>query len=106
VACAGWILFRAATLGDVAAVWRSFGTLAGEAVLLPVEAPRAPVLWLMIAALWLGEWLARNRPALAGAFRADALGGYVARYAMLVGILFSYVALQGAIERPFIYFQF
>jgi alginate O-acetyltransferase complex protein AlgI len=103
--CIGWVLFRAESLTDA---WHVLGHLwpAGAADLPRPELAPLPVLWALVAGLWAAEWSARRWPAIEAAVADRALPRLATRYLMLVAILFTYVVMQGAVEQPFIYFQF
>jgi D-alanyl-lipoteichoic acid acyltransferase DltB (MBOAT superfamily) len=105
IVCVGWVLFRAESLGDAWTVLTRLFSTAGEATVLRPEVIAEPVLWTLVIGLWLVEWLSRNRPALQTAVARSGVPRLLVRNALVVGILFAFLAQRGA-PRPFIYFQF
>jgi alginate O-acetyltransferase complex protein AlgI len=106
IACIGWVLFRAESLSDA---WTMLARLApplGDPDLFRPEVVALPILWTLVVGLWLAEAAALHSPAIRQAVGATNPRRLTARYAMLVAILFAYVALQDGVEQPFIYFQF
>jgi D-alanyl-lipoteichoic acid acyltransferase DltB (MBOAT superfamily) len=106
LACVGWILFRANSLPDAYQVLTGFLWPTGDALILRPQLAALPVLWALIAGLWLAELAARHWPSIVQTLGLGTIRPMVARYAMLVAILFAYIVMQDAVEQPFIYFQF
>ena len=98
--CVGWVFFRAQTFGDAWTIFHHVGTWAprqGPEVFLKERG-----LWILLLAVLLhycprrwsqpvGDWFTRRAPILQGALAAVAIG--------VLGIF-------GAVNHPFIYFQF
>jgi D-alanyl-lipoteichoic acid acyltransferase DltB (MBOAT superfamily) len=105
VVCVGWVFFRAATLGDAWYVLTHLFAPGGS----PVPGPAVtslPILWTLVAGLWLVEWASRRWPRVEADLTERALPRLLLRHAMIVGILFSYFVAQKGTSQPFIYFQF
>ena len=106
VVCVGWVFFRAASLGDAWTILTRIFSLTGESSVLRPDVAAPPMLWALVAGLWLVEWVARNRPRVAEIVSASAVPRLIVRHALIVAILFSFLVAQKGTSRPFIYFQF
>jgi alginate O-acetyltransferase complex protein AlgI len=106
IVCIGWVLFRAASIGDAWYVLTHVFSAVGEADVMRVEVTSTLILWALIAGLCLAEWLYRRLPQLRNSVEGGGLPAIVGRYALLSAILVAYGASQLDAPRPFIYFQF
>ena len=106
VACVGWIFFRAASIDDAWHVLSHAFSTIGESTVLRVDVARESILWMLIAALWIAEWLYRNRPRLFAGLNDGQVRGIAWRSVLIAAILFSYIVAQEGVVQPFIYFQF
>jgi len=106
IVCVGWVLFRSQSIGEAWYVLSHFLSPTGLPDVVRAEVPDSGLLWTLVIGLWVCEWLYRSRPGLV----ALAMGGEVRqllwRHAMVIAILFSYVAALEMKAQPFIYFQF
>jgi alginate O-acetyltransferase complex protein AlgI len=106
IACIGWILFRAKTLGDFWTVLSGMIVPVGHESLLRLEVLDVRLLWALVLSLWATELIYRNGPRLVAAATGGAFRRLAWRYAMVCTIVLSYVAAQHGHAQPFIYFQF
>jgi hypothetical protein len=100
------VFFRAASLGDAWAILTRIFSPTGESSVLRPDVAAPPMLWALVAGLWLVEWVARNRPRVAEIVSASAVPRLIVRHALIVAILFSFLVAHKGTSRPFIYFQF
>ena len=106
IACVGWVLFRAPSLGAALGVLAGlFRTSGANAVLRP-DVATAASLWALVAGLWIAECSYRLAPDLLGSLTATPPRRLVLRHALLVVIVVVYLASQQGKILPFIYFQF
>jgi len=106
IACIGWILFRARTLGDFWTILSGMIVPVGHEHLLRLEVLDVRLLWALVLGLWAAELVYRNGPRLVAAATGGAVRRLLWRYAMVCIIVLSYVAAQHGHGQPFIYFQF
>ena len=106
VVCVGWVFFRAASIDDAWHVLSHAFSAIGESTVLRVDVAREAVLWMLIAGLWIAEWLYRNRPRLFAGLYDGQVRGIAWRSVLIAAILFSYLVAQEGVVQPFIYFQF
>ncbi len=74
--------------------------------MLRVDVAREAILWILVAGLWIGEWLYRNRPRVFAGLNDGQFRGITWRSALVAAIVFSYMVAQEGVVQPFIYFQF
>jgi alginate O-acetyltransferase complex protein AlgI len=106
VACLGWVLFRAESIGEAWFVVSHFFSTSGLSDVVRAEVPSSAILWTMVVGLWLAEWVYRNRPTVIAVLMGGERRQLLWRHAMLVAMLFSYVVAQEGKVQPFIYFRF
>ena len=106
IVCIGWVLFRAASIGDAWYVLTHVFSPVGELAVMRPEVTSSLILWALIGALCFAEWLYRQVPRLRANVEGGRLPAIVGRYALLGAILVAYSASQLDAPRPFIYFQF
>jgi alginate O-acetyltransferase complex protein AlgI len=106
VVSVGWVFFRATSIGDAWYILSHLFSSAGEPAVLRVDVAREAILWTLIAGLWIGEWLYRNRPQAFAGINDGQFRGIAWRSALVAAILFSYIVAQQGVVQPFIYFQF
>ena len=104
--CVGWVFFRSQSLAEAWYVLSNVFSPTGLNDVLRAEVPDSTILWAMIGGLWAAEWLYRTRPQWVQVAMDGPVRQLVWRHAMIVAILFSYVAALGTKAQPFIYFQF
>jgi alginate O-acetyltransferase complex protein AlgI len=106
LACVGWVFFRSPSMGHAGYVLTHIFSNAGASDVLRPEVVTTGMLWTMVLGLWLAELVHRYRPSVLDTILGGEVRRLMARHALLVAILFSYlVTLQGQVQ-PFIYFQF
>jgi D-alanyl-lipoteichoic acid acyltransferase DltB (MBOAT superfamily) len=102
----GWVLFRAASIGDAWHVLsRAFTFQSGPDVTSPAVLAE-PLLWLLIVGLCVAEWAYRQWDGVRGCLAGGRWPALAGRYALLATIIVSTGASQVDEARPFIYFQF
>ena len=107
VVALAWVFFRAASLDDAALILRRiFTAFAAPAAAWHLSALQLATALTLIAALFLAEWLGRDRPVwerIAALPRWQRWGAYY-----LFALAFVVLALTGPQQtaQPFIYFQF
>jgi D-alanyl-lipoteichoic acid acyltransferase DltB (MBOAT superfamily) len=106
VACIGWVFFRAGSISDAWRVLSHAFSAIGDSTVLRVDVARESILWVLIAGLWIAEWLYRNRPRMFAGINSGEARGIAWRSALVAAILFSYLVAQEGVVQPFIYFQF
>jgi alginate O-acetyltransferase complex protein AlgI len=106
VVSVGWVFFRAASIGDAGYILGHFFSLTGEPTVARVDVAREAFLWVLVAGLWIGEWLYRNRPQVFAGLNDGQFRGIAWRSALVAAIVFSYMVAQEGVAQPFIYFQF
>ncbi|HKU15988.1 MAG TPA: MBOAT family O-acyltransferase [Steroidobacteraceae bacterium] len=104
--CFGWIFFRASTMAEAWYVITHMFATGGATDVVRAEVVSSGILWMMVAGLWLAEWVYRNRPAVVAVLEGGNARSVAARHAMFAAILFSYLVTQQGRAQPFIYFQF
>jgi alginate O-acetyltransferase complex protein AlgI len=106
VACVGWVLFRAESIGQAAFILSRLMSPIGLPDVRRAEVLSSMLLWTMVIGLWLAEWCYRTRPNFVEWLTGGERRRLVWRHAMIIAILFSYVVAQQGKVQPFIYFQF
>ncbi|HVW69530.1 MAG TPA: MBOAT family O-acyltransferase [Steroidobacteraceae bacterium] len=106
VACIGWILFRARTLGDFWTVLAGMFAPTGHETVRRLNVLDVRWLWALVLAFWVAEFVYRNQARVFELATGGAGRRLVLRYAMVCTIVVSYVAAQHGRALPFIYFQF
>jgi alginate O-acetyltransferase complex protein AlgI len=106
IACVGWILFRARTLGDFWTVCTHMLSPRGGFPLVGIDILDLRILWALVLGLWAAEFVYRNYPALVAGAAGRPATRLVWRYAMVCAIVISYTVAQQGHVQPFIYFQF
>ncbi len=106
VANVGWVFFRAGSLGDAGYILGNLFSQDGASTVMRVDITRESVLWALIAGLLAAEWVIRARPAFRAALVRGGTVAFAARSALVFAVVFAYVAMQGGVAQPFIYFQF
>ncbi len=107
VVALAWVFFRAASLTDATLILhRIFTAFAAPAASWHLSALQLATALALIAALFIAEWLGRERPVwvrLAALPRWQRWGAYY-----LLALAFAVLALTGPQQtaQPFIYFQF
>jgi len=106
LACAGWVLFRAPSIADAWYVLTHMFSRTGAADVLRVEVISAPVLWLLVGSIYVGEWVYVRSATLRARLAAGSAPAVAARAALITALLVAHSATQLDVARPFIYFQF
>lgn len=106
IVCVGWVLFRADSMQDVWYILTHVFSTSGVSSVVRPEVPAAPLLWALVAGLWLVELAARNWPGIVATVAGGGMHRLILRHAMAVAILFCYIVAQKGATQPFIYFQF
>ncbi len=106
IACVGWVLFRAPSLGAAASVMAGLFRATGANAVLRPDVADASSLWVLVAGLWIVECCYRLAPQLLAGLTATPARRLVIRHALLVIIVVVYLASQQHKILPFIYFQF
>lgn len=104
--CIGWTLFRASSLSNAWAMLSGLLVPVGFGTVVNPEVATVAVLWALIIGLLAMEWLARRNPQWAAHVITGEWSGAWVRSALVAVILFSYIAADHGVARPFIYFQF
>jgi alginate O-acetyltransferase complex protein AlgI len=106
VACVGWVFFRADSMSSAWDVLTGALSTEGLSAVRRPDVMDATVLYALILGLLFLEWLYRQAPLLAARLQNDSVPALVSRCALIVVVLFTYMAAQGGASQPFIYFQF
>ncbi len=106
IVCVGWVLFRADSMTDFVYVMTHMASPAGATEVFGIGVWKAQSLWLLVAGLYLAEWIYRSQEELSATIMSYRWVRAATRYALLVPILLSYAVSQGTGALPFIYFQF
>lgn len=106
IACAGWVLFRAPSLGAALDVYTHLFRNTGANTVMRPDVAGAASLWALVIGLWIVECGYRLAPQLLAVLTATSARRLVLRHALLVVIVVVYLASQQHKILPFIYFQF
>jgi alginate O-acetyltransferase complex protein AlgI len=106
VACVGWVFFRADSLTSAWDVLSGVFSSEGLSTVRRPDVMGATVLYALIFGLLCFEWLYRQAPAFIERLQNDSVPALASRCALVIVVLFTYIAAQGGASQPFIYFQF